>query len=106
MGPCLRGGGHPESLCSLTCPGRHDASFYAGKLRCMSGRGTRGGLRFSHWFMTLAKSLVQKVHPHGGMVYQPSTGSTVFLFFFFFFRSLQDLLELLRDVRLGSTSLV
>ena len=29
MGPCLRGGGHPESLCSLTCLGRHDASFYA-----------------------------------------------------------------------------
>ena len=29
-----------------------------------------------------------------------------FFFFFFFFRSLQDLLELLRDVRLGSTSLV
>ena len=80
MGPCLRGGGHPESLRSLTCPGRHDAFFFAGKLRRVSRRGTRAGLRFSHWFTTLAKSLVLKVHPHGGMVYQPSTGSAVFLF--------------------------
>ena len=104
MGPCLRRGSHPESLRSLTCPGRRDASFYTGKLRRMSGKETGAGLRFSHWFTTPAKFLVPKVHPRGRTVYQPSTGSTVFLFFFRnTYRVCWTCLEM---GRLGSTSLV
>lgn len=98
MGPCLRRGSHPESLRSLTCPGRRDASFNMGKLRHISGKETGAGLRFSHSFMTPAKFLVPKVHPHGRTVYQPSTGSTDFLFFQ---KCLEGLLDLLRDGQIG-----
>lgn len=100
-GPVSEGAVTPRAYAASRKPGRHDAFFYAGKLEACVWEGNQSRAPVQSLVQYTGQVLVPKVHPHGGMVYQPSTGSLVLLFQ----KSLHDLLELLRDVRFGLNQL-